>query len=152
MIIRRDCPRWECFPLGESEQGQTRAQLTQSTPTQALRTQHRSLKYTRRVRRSRRRRGGIARLYPSQNNDIGQTLVQCHSVHWKLVRGERWASAYLKQWSNVQPMMLAQCRGTHSPPMYFQCYFQSLPTNCHWFSNILWSKKRVSFYCSFYKC
>ena len=31
-LMRRDCPRWEGFPLVESEQGQTRAQLTQSTP------------------------------------------------------------------------------------------------------------------------
>jgi len=39
--MRRDCPRWEGFPLGESEWGQTRAQPTQSTPTQALqRSQH----------------------------------------------------------------------------------------------------------------
>jgi len=40
-LMRRDCPRWQGFPLGESEQGQTRAQLTQSTPTRALlRPQH----------------------------------------------------------------------------------------------------------------
>jgi len=80
---------------------------------------------------------------PIPAKTIGQTLVQCHSVHWKLVGGERWANAYLKQWPNVQPMLLAQCRGTHAPPMHFQCYFHSLPTNCHWFLNILWSKKHV---------
>jgi len=37
----RDCPRREGLPLGESEWGQTRAQLTRSTPTQVpLRPQH----------------------------------------------------------------------------------------------------------------
>ena len=37
-LIHRDCPRWEGFPLEESEQGQTQAQLTQSTPCKDVTT------------------------------------------------------------------------------------------------------------------